>query len=189
MSTRAGAVAATMRRAMDLDRQWQRKVPEDDRRYTPWMPFSTPAFVALLAEAVPEALPVGGDIRFLDIGCGPGPKMLIARDLFGMDVRGFDRVRDYVIAARTLGLPADTGDAETWASYGAASVVWFNRVARDAVIQARIEERVWHGMTAGALAICANLESPPPGWVPVLDDWADGRRGIWAKPGTPVAGW
>lgn len=189
MNSRAEAVAATMRRAVQLDQQWQRKVPEDDRRYTPWMPFSTPAFVALLAEAMPEAQPAGGDIRFLDIGCGPGSKMLIARDLFGLDATGFDRVPEYVAAARSLGLDAHDADAGHYAAYGRFQVIWFNRVARDAAIQARIEAKIWRDAADGTLVICANLEDrPPSSWFPVLDDWDD-RRGIWVKPGVPAGGW
>jgi len=190
VSTRAGTVAATLRRAAQLDQQWMRKVPETDRRYTPWMPFSIPAFIALLAEALPEAPEIRGDLRFLDIGCGPGSKMLIARDLFGLDVTGFDRVPEYVIAARSVALDAYIADAEDWPSYGNASVTWFNRVARDPEIQARIEAAVWRGAASGAVVIGANLEGPPPrSWLPVLDDWADARRGIWANPGMPAAGW
>jgi trans-aconitate methyltransferase len=178
-----------MRRAVQLDQQWQRKVPENDRRYTPWMPFSTPAFVALLAEAVPEARETRGDIRFLDIGCGPGSKMLIARDLFGLDATGFDRVPEYTAAARSLGLNANDADAEHYVAYGSFSVIWFNRVARDAEIQARIEARVWRDAAPGAVVLCANLEDrPPAAWLPVLDDWED-RRGIWAKPDVPPAPW
>jgi SAM-dependent methyltransferase len=184
-ATRAGAVRETMRQAARLDRDWQRKVPEDDRRYAPWMPFSVPAFTALLAEAMPEA---DGD-RFLDIGCGPGSKLLIARDVFGLDAHGFDRNGEYVAAARSLGLSAEIADAETYAGYGRPDILWFNRVARDPEIQARIEAAIWRGMGEGALVICASLEAPPPArWFPVLDDW-EIRRGIWMKPHRASAGW
>lgn len=189
MSTRAGTVAATLSRAAQLDRQWMRKVPETDRRYTPWMPFSIPAFIALLAEAMPEAQEIRGDLRFLDIGCGPGSKMLIARDLFGLGAGGFDRVPEYTAAARSIGLNADDADAEHYTAYGSFSVIWFNRVARDPVIQARIEKRVWRDAAPGTVVIGANLEGPPPSWLPVLDEWEDTRRGIWARPGTAPAAW
>jgi hypothetical protein len=86
-----------------------RAVDEDNRAYTPWMPFNTPAFISLLAEALAEADVTSRtrrDLVFLDIGCGPGPKMLVARDLFGLDAHGFDRREEYVRAACSLGLDA-----------------------------------------------------------------------------------
>ena len=187
MASRALAVAAAMDRALALDVQWQRKVPETDRRYTPFMPFSKPALVALVAEALPAVTPACGDIRFLAIGCGPGSDLIIARDVFGMDATGFDRVPEYTAAARSLGLKADDADAEHYHGYGAFQLTWFNRVARDAAIEQRIEARVWHGTAPGGVVIGANLEAPPPGWDVVLDDW-EIRRGIWLKR-EPAAGW
>lgn len=189
MASRALAVAAAMDRALALDVQWQRKVPETDRRYTPFMPFSKPALVALIAEALPAVTPVNGDIRFLAIGCGPGSDLIIARDIFGMDALGFDRVPEYVAATRSLGLKADDADAEHYRGYRWPQLTWFNRVARDPEIQERIEARVWHDTAPGTVVIGANLEAPPPGQAfrVVLDDW-EIRRGIWLKAG-PAAGW
>lgn len=193
MRTRASAVASALRRAAQLDREWQGKIAqgEEERRlWTPWMPFNLGEFTGLLAEAVAGYEPgEDEDITFLEIGCGPGPKMLVARDVFGLDATGFDRVREYVIAARTLGLEADIGDALTWPGYGRAGIIWFNRVARDPQLQARIEARVWHGTAQGAVVMCANLEAPPPSsWFPVVDDW-EARRGAWMKPSATAAGW
>ena len=188
MSSRALAVAAAMSKAALLDQQWQRKVPETDRRYTPFMPFSKPALVALVAEALPAVTPARGDIRALAVGCGPGSDLLILRDIFGMDATGFDRVPEYAAAARSLGLKADEADAEHYYGYGKFQLIWFNRVARDAEIQARIEARVWRQAATGAVVIGANLEAPPPGWLTILDDW-EIRRGIWMKPGGQAAAW
>lgn len=176
-----------MSQAIALDQQWQRKVAETDRRYTPFMAFNKPALVALIAEALPAVTPVNGDIRFLAIGCGPGSDLIIARDIFGMDATGFDRVPEYVAAARSLGLKADETDAEHYYGYSRFQLTWFNRVARDAEIEARIEATAWHRTAPGTVVIGANLEAPPPGWLPVLDDW-EIRRGIWLKPGAS-AGW
>lgn len=188
--SRAATIAATLLRAAQLDRDWQRRVPEDDRRYTPWMPFPASAFTAMLAEAVQSLAEYGvpgdpGDIRFTEIGCGPGPNMLRARDVFGLSVLGFDRNLEYVSAACSLGLDADVADALTYGRYNWAHVTWFNRVARDAEIQAGIEAAVWRGVQPGSVVMCANLEGrPPASWFPVLDDW-DMRRGIWRKPDGP----
>lgn len=192
MTTRAGQVAQAMSRAAQLDREWLGKVAQSAAErslYTPWMPFNSGEFAGLLPQALAGYEP-GPDenVRFLDIGCGPGSKMLIARDIFGLDATGFDRVQDYVAAACSLGLDATVADAEDYAGYGRAQVLWFNRVARDPAIQKRIEAVVWHRTAPGAVAICANLEAPPPGWFPVLDDW-EARRGIFMKPGRTGGGW
>jgi hypothetical protein len=192
--SRSLTIAGTLARASQLDRDWQRKVPEDDRRYIPWVPFSLPAFVSMLAEAVKGlaeyGVPGGSrDLRFFEVGCGPGPKMLVARDLFGLDVRGIDRNDEYVAAARSLGLPADVADATTYGNYGWAHVTWFNQVARDPGIQRAAEAAVWRGAQPGSVVMCANLEDrPPSSWLPVLDDW-EARRGIWRKPDGTPSGW
>jgi hypothetical protein len=188
--SRAGRIAGVIRTAARIEPEWQGRVTQgrDERQqYTPWMPFSLPAFIALLAEAMPAA---DGDY-FLEIGCGIGSKLLVARELFGLDAHGFDRVAEYVTAARTLGVDAEVADAREYAGYGKAHIVWFNRVARDPGLQARIERHVWAHVQPGAVAICANLEGRPPSgsWVPVLDDWADLRRGIWQKIQLSPAGW
>jgi protein-L-isoaspartate O-methyltransferase len=181
LTGRASLIADVMRKAAQLDRDWMRKVPEDVRNrrlYTPWMPFSIPAFVALLAEALPE---VPGD-RFLEVGCGPGSKMLIAREIFGLDVHGVERSDEMAAAARTLGLDAETADAAAWDGYGKHDVVWFNRPFRDPGTQQQLEDLVWRDMAPGAVVIVANLEHPPPSqWLVVLDDW-EIRRGIYMKP-------
>jgi hypothetical protein len=192
VTTRASLVAATMSRASQLAREWQHKVTQSTTErmlYTPWMPFNIGEFTGLLAQAIEGYEPgQSEDVSFLDIGCGPGPELLIARDVFGLDARGFDRVAEYVAAACSLGLTAKVADAEFYDGYGRARIIWFNRVARDADLQRRIEARVWHGISQGAVAICANLEAPPPNWFPVLDDW-EARRGIYMKPHGPAAGW
>jgi trans-aconitate methyltransferase len=148
------------------------------------MPFSTPAFISMLAEALAEAdvTPrTRRDLVFLDVGCGPGSKMLVARDLFGLDVSGFDRREEYVQAACSLGLDAVTADAETFGHYGTADIVWANRVARDAQIQARIDQKILRETKPGAIVMMSHMEVVPPGWYPILED-AEARRGIWQKP-------
>lgn len=187
--TRASQVAWAMRRASRLAQEWKGKGGDGDRRYTGYLPFNTGEFTGLLAQAIEGYEPgEDEDIRFLGIGCGPGPELIIARDVFGLDAVGFDRVPEYTAAARSLGLKADDADAEHYAAYGRFQVIWFNRVADDPGIQKRIEARVWHDTEPGTVVICANLSAPPPGWFPVLDDW-EARRGIWMKPGGTGGGW
>jgi SAM-dependent methyltransferase len=159
-----------------------RKVPQGSeaefRLYLPFMPFPLPAFVMLLTEALPEA----PGTRFLDVGCGSGSKLLVARDLFGLGCRGIDRVPEYVAAARELGLDAECTDALGYPGYGSADIIWLNRPFRDPGAEAALEAQIWEQMTPGAIVICANLEAPPPSsWFIVADLWEQ-RRGIWMKP-------
>jgi hypothetical protein len=176
---RAQALAATLHEVTRLDRQWMASpAGRDDPRSTPWMPFPLFDFIALVAEALPEA----PDDQFLEVGCGCGTRMLIARELFGLDVHGIDRVPAYVEQARELGLKAGVADALGWDQYGKFGLLWFNRPFRDPAMQRQLEAQVWAGMAPGAVVIAANLESPPPrGWWPVLDD-GEVRRWIVQKP-------
>lgn len=160
---------------------WRQKITQGDDerpRFLPWMPFPRPVFAGMLYEAAAES---PGD-RFLAIGCGPGPEMLIARELFGLDAHGFDRVPEYVDAACELGLDAIVADALTWPGYGHYDIIWFNRPFRDPAPEQVLEDKVWADMRPGAVVMCANLEHPPPSrWPLILDDW-EARRGIWMKP-------
>lgn len=189
---RSVQLARLFARAAQLDREWQGKVTQDEADkalYTPWMPFQVYQFMALVPEAMAWFADEQGrqDITALEIGCGPGSKLLLMRDHFSLDAHGIDREPQYVAAARSLGLSAEVADAERYAGYGRFDLIWFNRVARDPAIQLAIEHAVWAGMRPGAVVICANLEYPPPqAWIPVLDDW-ELRRGIWVKPPGEVA--
>ncbi len=167
-----------IRQATQLERDWLGRVAETDRRYTPWMPFSLPQYVALLAEALPEA---PGD-RFLEIGSGPGSKMLIARELFGLEVHGIEFNPEYAREAVSLGLHVMTGDAADFGDYHRYDLIWFHRPFRDPDSQAALEKRVWDDMAPGAVVITANLEGPPPPdrFHIILDD-QEIRRGIYMK--------
>lgn len=174
-TARVRDVMATVR---ELDRTWQKKVPEADQRFAPWMPSDIAQYLILLIEAMAEA---PGD-KFLEVGCGPGTKMLLARDLFGLDVAGFDRVPEFVNAARELGLDAHVCDAFEFTAWNEADVVFFNRPFRDRDMQRDLEAVVWRKMRRGAVVIAMNLETQPPAdrWLVVTDDW-ESRRGVWLK--------
>jgi SAM-dependent methyltransferase len=147
---------------------------------TGWMPFNLFDFGSLLFESL--AL-IPGDGRFLDVGAGPGSKMLIARDVYGLDVAGFD-VLDFIAAiGRDAGLPVQTADADDWTGYEKFDCVWVNRPVRDRKIEQFLEARIWQEMADGAVAMVANTETrPPQDWIIVSDQWDDLRRGAWVKP-------
>lgn len=164
--------------AMNIERSWQANRPDGDAIITPFMPFPMFGFIAMLAEAMPEIR--GG--RFLDIGSGPGAKMLVAASLFGLDVRGFDISEPMAQYARSIGLNVEQADAMNYDHYHEADLVWFHRVFRHPGAEAALEAKLWPQIAPGTVVICANLEhAPPSSWFIVLDDM-EIRRGIWSKP-------
>jgi trans-aconitate methyltransferase len=171
--------AITTAKRTDLEWMRHQEVGRDDFRFLPWMPFSWPEFIAMIAEAVPEL----NGLLFLDVGAGPGTRMLLAREIFGLVVHGIDRVPEYCKAAcEELGLTVDCEDALRYKRYGEYDLIWVNRPIRDAELQAQLEAKLWDEMAPGAVVGCANLEDrPPQHWYPILDDW-ELRRGVWQKP-------
>ncbi len=183
--SRSQEIRDILQQAARLDREWQGKADTGDRAYTPWMPFNTAEFLTLLIEAIGEA---PGD-RFLEIGSGIGTKLLLAGQIFGLEVHGIERVQEYSNqAVALLGPDRDfswrvtNADAIDYDGYGKFDIIWFNRPFRDPVMQSALEQQVWAETAHGSVVICANLEDrPPSSWLIVDDDW-ERRRGCWAKP-------
>jgi hypothetical protein len=165
-----------------------RKAPKvtPDPSNTGWMPFNLFDAAALLFEAIPM-IPDAG--RYLEVGAGTGPNMIIARE-FGLDVHGIEVHDELAAAARELGLPVETADAVSWSGYGKFDVIWMNRPVRYRGTEAELEQRVFAEMAPGAVIICANLENrPPEPWFIINDSWDSLRRGSWVKPHTATEGW
>ena len=182
MTSRAAEIRDALLAADQLDQAWLRKVPEDDRRYAPWMPFNNDSFLGLGLAAL-RAAP-GDPPSFLEIGCGIGTKMMLARVILGLDTYGIERVTAMAVQAAQLGGDVEVGDALGYGGYGKYDVVWFNRAFRDPVLQAQLEVQVWEDMRPGAVVMCANLEAPPPGWLIVDQDMDHKARGVWQKRGS-----
>lgn len=162
-----------------LERTWQKQVDTGDAdMFAGWMPSDVAQYLVLLIEAIAEAPGTG----FLEIGCGPGTKMMLARDLFGLDVTGFDRVPEFVQAAKEQGLNAAECDAFDFQAYGRFDIVFFNRPFRDRPTQSKLERLVYSKVRRGAVVICMNLETQPPEdrYLVVTDDW-ESRRGVWLR--------
>jgi len=177
---RAAKIRNSLLLADQLDQAWMRKVPEDDRRYAPWMPFNNDAFLGLALAALRVA--PGDPPSLFGIGCGIGTKEMLALDVLGFRVSAIERVTALAVQAAQLGIDVEIGDAAEYGGYGKHDVVWFNRACRDPVLQARLEAEVWRNMRGGAVAMCANLEAPPPGWTVVDQDMDHTCRGVWQKP-------
>jgi len=179
--SRASEIREAMQQAARLDRHWQDSMTgrEDLGTYTPWMPSDRAQFLVLLAEAVTEA---PGD-RFLEIGAGIGTRMLLAQQIFGLEVHGIERVPEYAAQGGELGLDhLEVMDAATYDEYGKHDIVFFNRPFQNGLMQHELEQKVWAEMASGAVVIAMNLLAPPPpGWILCVDDW-EARRGVWIKP-------
>jgi trans-aconitate methyltransferase len=123
-----------------IERTWQKQVDIGDAKlFSPWMPADIAQYLVLLIEAIAEA---PGN-SFLEVGCGPGTKMILARDLFGLDVTGFDRVPEYVVAAKEYGLNVAECDAFDFQSYNKFDIVFFNRPFRDPETQRDLENLIY----------------------------------------------
>lgn len=184
--SRSAELGAALTVVLDIERKWLNAVPQEAQeraRNTSWMPFNPFRFITMAAEVLPEVAAIEQP-RFLEMGAGPGTKMLLAREFFGWDVHGFDVCDEYAAFARdALALDVQTCDALEWMKYGGYDVIWFNRVYRDPELQERLEPSIWNEASPGTVLMCANLENRPPlAWYPVLDEWDDSRAGIWQKP-------
>ena len=180
MTDRTRQLRALIGSVIAMDREWMSRHEgyDDPGRCLPWMPFSWPDFIALIGEALPETT---GD-KFLDVGAGIGTKMLLAREIFGLDVTGIERVPAYIKVARDHDLMVIERDAAGWDGYGDYDLVYFNRPFFDQGLQERLEQHIWNTMKPGAVVVGVNLvASPPPTWYPILDD-REVRRWILQKP-------
>lgn len=182
-------VAAIVRTVLQIEQKVRGILRQDEGEhamFTSWMPFQPFRFIALAAEALPEiSFPPdpGTRPRALEIGAGPGTKMLLLQELFGFEVHGIEYYDEYAVTARALGLDVVTGDAGAITAYDGYQLIWFNRCFRNPHAEGLLEKRVWACASPGTVVMCANLEGRPPmSWYPVLDEWDDARAGIWQKP-------
>lgn len=115
--------------------------------------------------------------------CGIGTKMLLAQEIFGLEVAGIERVPEYLDQARKLGLDGvRRRDALSYEGYGDQDIIFLNLTFHDRELQAQLERKVQEDMKRGAVLIGVNLLArPPDSWWVVLDD-VDVIRGIWQKP-------
>lgn len=171
-------IQSVLQDVVRIERSWQAAHPPSDPRHIPYIPFPLFDFISMLAEALVEAR--GG--RYLEIGAGPGSKMMIAAGLFGLDARGFDICEPMTDYARSIGLNVEQADAMDYSHYHEADIVWFNRVFQNPMTQVELENKVWTQLNPGTVVVCANLEQRPPSSWPIILDDMEIRRGSWQKP-------
>jgi SAM-dependent methyltransferase len=160
----------------------------------PWMPYQPADFIGIAWECMPE---LHGRL-FLDVGCGPGTKMQIASELFGLDAYGIEvdaamadearkhfPERGHIVTGDALHLQPD------YHPLGVFDLLWLYRPFRDPESERALEERIIAEMKPGAVLAGGSWEVDVPalGWQPIVDDCliapdGVGRifRGAWKKP-------
>ena len=117
--------------------------------------------------------------KFLEVGCGPGTKLVVAEKVFGLDAGGFDYNPDYVRDANALlqskGCKggAFVADArEVGAPYNIADVIWLNRPFVHLELTRHLEKTVLNRMHPGAYVILGNYATNPKelGWQVIAED-------------------
>jgi SAM-dependent methyltransferase len=179
--TKAGHVQRQIRWAQSEEHRLLMHGDRKDPTYLPFMPYQLADFTAVLVECMAET--VGP--KFLDVGCGTGTKMVLARELFGLEPSGVEINPAMASRAQARG-PVREGDALTVNAgfYENADIIWLYRPFRDADKEASLEGRIMASMKHGAILAGGAWEICPAavGWNTIVDDWADMRRGAWQKP-------
>jgi SAM-dependent methyltransferase len=145
---------------------------EDDHAFG-FRPYPLGAFGAMLDVAVAEWKDQHGPAkaRFLEVGCGPGTKLVLADEVFHLFAYGFDVSPKYVQAASDL-VGARDGTAGIWRQDARSfdkwrnyDIIFLNRPLRDYQDELRLELEVFGQMGVGSILILGNGLSTPDGWV------------------------
>lgn len=142
-----------------------------------WLPYPLAGFITYMTDAVREA----PGPRFLDVGCGPGTKLIVAEALFDLQCAGIEIIPAYVSQARARGLRVARADARTFPSYGYADIVYINKPVEP---QEPFERFVMQNMRQGAILVSVNghlLPSQEKGWAIVAEEADEPVRGAWMK--------
>ena len=180
--TRFEELQETVRYVQDTEHRYLAHGDRRDPVTLPFMPYQPAAFTGILLDCIP----VLQGPNFLDIGCGPGTKMLLAESLFGLTANGIEIDPEMAILASYAHADIYLGDALAHGNlYSDADLIWLYRPFRDPVKEDELERLVMHRMKPGAVLAGGQwqMEKPPRGWITVVDDWEDGvKSGAWIKP-------
>ena len=177
------------------EKQWrtERVNSPQAQDYVGWMPYDLSRFVMFLTDAIAVAPRPSGYLGryFLDVGAGPGTKVLLARELFGLEAVGIEIVPEYVAAAHALGAHVLQCDARAYQGYHSHDIVYLNRPVQDPAF----ERHVMGLMRPGSVLITVNGMTRPPHteWEPVSEEYdvpggptrppaLDAIHGVWRKP-------
>ena len=178
--SKAGHVQQQIRWAQGEDARLLMHGDRQDPTYLPYMPYQLADFTAVMFECVAE---LNGP-KFLDVGCGTGTKMTIARELFGLMPYGIERDQAMAKNAKHRGTVMQ-GDALDFPDYRVFDLIWLYRPFRDPDKESSLEGKIMAQAKSGAILAGGAWEICPQavGWNTIVDDWGDGmRRGAWQKP-------
>lgn len=191
-TTRAGSMQRLINWVMETEHTYLMHGNRRDPVTLPWMPYQPADFIGIMWDCVAE---IDGPV-FLDVGCGPGTKMQIAKDLFGLISYGIEIDPEMAAEARHHGI-AYQADALQHLTidrlYRNADIIWLYRPFRDPESEQKLENRIISAMKPGAILAGGSWESDIAqlGWQTVVDDCViapDGIgrifRGAWQKPRT-----
>jgi SAM-dependent methyltransferase len=150
-----------------------------DPTYLPFMPYQIADFAAVMTDVVAET----NGPKFLDVGCGTGTKMVLARELFGLEPSGIERDPEMACRAQNRGHVMQ-GDALDFPDYRVFDIIWLYRPFRDPDKESSLEGKIMAQAKSGAILVGGAWEICPQavGWNTIVDDWDDMRRGAWQKP-------
>jgi hypothetical protein len=177
------ATASAIRQVQETEHRWFAQ-GDPASPTLPWMPFQPADFLAILFDCVAEMR----GRAFIDVGCGPGTKMLLASQLYGLEPEGIEISDAMSVEARKYGTVyhGNAGDTPP-GFYSNYDLIWLYRPFRDPVLERRLEAWIMEEMKPGAILAGGAWEICPANhrWITVVDDW-ELRRGAWMKP-PPVA--
>ncbi len=189
-TTKAGATQRLVNWVMETEHEYLMHGSRRDPLVLPWMPYQPADFIGIMWDVTAE---IDGPV-FLDVGCGPGTKMRIARDLFGLIPYGIEIDPHMAEQAKAHGV-AYQGDALNFPTiervYAKADVIWLYRPFRDPASERALEEFIISNMKPGAVLAGGSWETDVTalGWQVIVDDCIvapDGSqqivRGAWQKP-------
>lgn len=180
-----------LRQLHALEQSWNaHKVHYPREDAVPFLPFPIPRFITMLADAVmaaptrwsASAQEHGAVVpTFIDVGCGPGTKIRLAEQMFGLDGYGIDIVPAFVAEAQSCGVKAGLIDAFEFNSYDAFDIVFANRPSTQ---QDELEKLICGAMRDGAVLMGANWRHQPAefGLEPVAVEYGRPVCGVWRKP-------
>jgi SAM-dependent methyltransferase len=182
------------------------KYPREDAVH--WMPVAIPTFVTLMTEAMMVAPPCMdgeafatdhyGQVRFLDVGCGPGTKVQLAQAMFGVKGYGIDIVPRFIAEAEARGVTARVADAFSFPAGGhggGAGVLAVGDglgyadfqvllVNRPSSLQDELESLIMERMASDAVLIAVNWRRSPEksGWLAQYQEFGEPVMGVFVKP-------
>jgi hypothetical protein len=189
-STRAGGIQRLVSWVAETEQAHLKLGDRMNPVTLPWMPYQPADFLGIMWDVMGE---LNGPV-FLDVGCGPGTKMRIAKELLGLLPTGIEIDPVMARLAKPYG-QVWSGDALKIRSieraYARADVIWLYRPFRDQTHEKKLEDLIIASMKPGAVLAGGSWETDVPslGWLTVVDDCIpspDGEyliwRGAWQKP-------